>query len=78
MATQAMNYSTRERTTATPARSLLTIKQAADYLGMTESAIRCWVWKRQIPYLKIGRAVRIEPATLDSIISRGLVPAAER
>jgi excisionase family DNA binding protein len=38
---------------------LVSCRTAADLLGMKESGIRAWIYKRQIPSLKLGRQRRI-------------------
>ena len=42
---------------------LLTVKEAADRLGTAERFIRRLIFERRIPYTKLGRHVRIGPAT---------------
>lgn len=54
---------------------LLTVDQAAEALGVAPATIRMWIWKRQIAYAKIPRAVRISSRTIEEIIERGTVPA---
>jgi excisionase family DNA binding protein len=56
-------------------KNLLSIPEAARELGVTESCIRSWVWKRTIPYCKVGRMVRISRQAVSEIIERGTVPA---
>lgn len=40
---------------------LLTIKQLSKYLSVSVPTIRDWVYKRQIPFAKLGRLVRFDP-----------------
>lgn len=54
---------------------LLTVEQAAEALGVAPATVRMWIWKRQIAYAKISRAVRISSRTIEEIIERGTVPA---
>lgn len=54
---------------------LLTVDQAAEALGVAPATVRMWIWKRQIAYAKISRAVRISSRTIEEIIQRGTVPA---
>ena len=42
-------------------RPLLTVEQAAEWLGMSPAAIRSMVQRRQVPYFKVGRRVRFDP-----------------
>lgn len=40
---------------------LLTIEQLSKYLSVPELTIRDWVYKRKIPFKKLGRLVRFDP-----------------
>jgi len=57
---------------------LKSLPQAAEELGVTVSCLRSWIYRRAIPYVKVGRAVRIAEETIERIIDRGTVPALER
>jgi excisionase family DNA binding protein len=54
---------------------MLSVRQVADLLGLQESTVRAWVLRRRIPYLKIGRTVRIERAALEALFEASRVPA---
>jgi excisionase family DNA binding protein len=55
---------------------LITIREAADRLGLKESTIRKYILKRQIAYVKPSvRAVRIPIEELERILAAGLSPA---
>lgn len=55
---------------------LITIREAANRLGLKESTIRKYILKRQIAYVKPSvRAVRIPIEELERILSAGLRPA---
>ena len=56
---------------------LNTLPQAAEQLGVSVKCLRSWIYRRTIPYVKVGRAVRISEETIESIIERGTVPALE-
>jgi len=43
---------------------LLTIEQLADHLGSTPRHVRRLVAERRVPYLKVGRFVRFDPAEI--------------
>lgn len=47
---------------------LLTPREAGQYLGRTESAIRQMIHKRQLPVVRFGRNVRIDRLDLDKLI----------
>jgi excisionase family DNA binding protein len=57
-------------------KNLLTISEAADYLGLKVSTLRAWTLRRRIPYVKLGlRAVRIRLSDLEALVEAGTVPA---
>lgn len=59
-----------------PSTKLITIREAANRLGLKESTIRKYILKRQIAYVKPSlRAVRIPIEELERILSTGLRPA---
>lgn len=45
--------------------SLLSIEQLADWLGVTDRFIRRLVAERRVPFLKIGRFIRFDPAEIE-------------
>jgi excisionase family DNA binding protein len=47
---------------------LLRIKQAAEYLGRTESGIRQLIAKKILPVVRFDRAIRIDVRDLDKLI----------
>ncbi len=54
---------------------LLTIREAAQKLGLREKTLRRWVALRKIEYIKAGeRAVRIPSDEIDRLIEAGRVP----
>ena len=54
---------------------LLTIEQGAERLGLKPATVRFWVWMKKIPYVKLGRAVRLREDTIQDLIQQGTVPA---
>ena len=59
-----------------PSTQLITIREAANRLGLKESTIRKYILKRQIAYVKPSvRAVRIPIEELERILAAGLRPA---
>ena len=59
-----------------PSTKLITIREAANRLGLKESTIRKYILKRQIAYVKpSNRAVRIPIEELERILSAGRRPA---
>lgn len=57
---------------------MLTVEQAANQLGIKEGTLRLWLAQRKIPYVKLGRAVRIPEKAIEELIVRSTVPAHER
>ena len=58
-----------------PSNRLLTVAQAGEYLGTGERFIRRLITERRIAYVKIGKYVRLERATLDALVDSGRVPS---
>jgi excisionase family DNA binding protein len=56
-----------ERTPGAKVR-LMTIKQAAEYLGTTPATLYTKIWRREIPFVKLGRSVRFDVRDLDELI----------
>jgi excisionase family DNA binding protein len=50
---------------------MLTVRQAAERLGLAESTLRNWIAERRIEVVKLGRAVRILPEEVARIIEQG-------
>lgn len=54
---------------------MLSPRQAADYLGMSERFVRECIARKRIPYSKIGRLVKFDRADLDAFIAANRVEA---
>ena len=54
---------------------LLTPQEAADRLGTSLRFVRRLVLERRIPFIKLGRHVRIATSDLDAFIAAGRVEA---
>jgi excisionase family DNA binding protein len=52
---------------------LLTAQEAADRLGTSLRFVRRLIFERRIPFIKIGRHVRIAADDLDAFIAAGRV-----
>ena len=52
--------------------ALLSVKEAATYLGRTEQSVQHMIYKRQLPVVKRGRRVHLRRADLDNWISENL------
>jgi excisionase family DNA binding protein len=57
---------------------LLTVIEAAKLLRMQPSTIRAWVSQRKLPYIKLGRLVRIRRADCVALVEGSLVPASRK
>ncbi len=44
---------------------LLNITELAEYLSAKEASIRSWVYKRKIPFIKVGKLVRFKIEDID-------------
>lgn len=54
---------------------LLTIAEGAACLGLKPSTLRAWRLKREhLPFVQLGRAVRVRLADLQALIDAGTVP----
>jgi excisionase family DNA binding protein len=42
----------------------LNVGQAAELLGLSIATVRKWVWKKYIPYIKMGKLVRFSASDL--------------
>lgn len=52
---------------------LLTIDQLADQLGITVRHVRRLIAERRVPYLKVGKVVRFDPAEIAVWLDEGRV-----
>ena len=52
---------------------LLTPQEAAERLGTSIRFVRRLVFQRRIPFIKVGRHVRIATSDLDALIAAGRV-----
>jgi len=55
-------------------KRLLTIKEASEYLGISVDALYCMVYRKQIPYVKIGKKLRFDKFILDRWIEKQTIP----
>ena len=56
-------------------KGLMTVEQFAEAVGLRPATVRQKVWRREIEFVRIGRAIRFKPETVKQIIERGTVPA---
>lgn len=58
-------------------KGLLTVEQFAEAVGLKAATIRQKVWRREVEYVRIGRAIRFKPETADKLIEQGTIPVLE-
>jgi excisionase family DNA binding protein len=56
------------RDVARSRRVLLSVEEAADYLGLSAGTMRNWISMRRIEHIKVGRLTRIPQSALDRYI----------
>ena len=62
--------------TSTPSESqLLTSKQFANAIGVTEACVRKWRLLRKINVVRLGRLVRVPRTEVQRVIEDGAIPA---
>lgn len=54
-------------------RRLLTIKEVADYTGLSVHTLYTMVSQRRIPFVKVGRLVKFDLGILDAWIAKKTV-----
>lgn len=54
---------------------LLTIPEAAQLLRIQPTTVRSWVLHRRVPFVKLGRVVRIRKMDCLTLINQCIVPA---
>jgi excisionase family DNA binding protein len=59
-------------------QKLLTVDQAAERLALQPSTMRKLIYARRIPFVKLGRAVRLREEDLDALIRVGLQPTTRK
>ncbi len=52
-------------------RRLISVEDAARYLGVKKSTIYSWAWRRKIPSVKMGRRLLFDQEDLDRMIAAG-------
>ncbi len=52
-------------------KRLVSVEEAAKYLGVQKSTIYSWAWRRKIPSVKMGRRLLFDREDLDQMIEAG-------
>ena len=60
---------------APTAGRLLSVEEAAEYLGIAAGTLRNWISMRRIEHVKVGRLTRIRASVLDRYITAHTVSA---
>jgi excisionase family DNA binding protein len=55
-----------------------TVRHTAEELGVKPVTVRKWLAERRLPYVKLGRAVRIPAEAVRSFIEKNTIPARDR
>ena len=58
-----------------PPPKLLTVQQVAERCGVSVRCVRHWIFEKRIPYVKLGRYVRVSELDLENFIESGRVEA---
>jgi excisionase family DNA binding protein len=58
-----------------PLPHLLTIEELADHLGVTVRHVRRLIAERRVPFVKVGRFVRFDPAAITAWLGRSTTEA---
>jgi excisionase family DNA binding protein len=53
--------------------SLLSVKEAAQELGISKHTLYSWASQRRIPHVKIGDRTMFDPADIEEFINKGRV-----
>ena len=59
-------------------RGLLSVEEAAQYLGVSPGTLRNWASTRRVEFVKVGRLTKFSPVTLDRYIAAHTVRALEQ
>jgi excisionase family DNA binding protein len=51
-------------------RRLLTLPEAAQYLGCTLWSVRELIWKGRLPYTRFGKRFQVDRRDLDALVDR--------
>ncbi len=68
----------KQSSTVSSTRSpLLSVEQAAEYIGIRPGTLRNWLSERRIAYVKVGRLTRLSADTLNRFIAENTVSSIE-
>ena len=55
--------------------NLLTVEELSEFLNLSKPAVYALVYRRQVPFLKIGNRLRFSPAAIAVWLEESQVPA---
>jgi excisionase family DNA binding protein len=58
-------------------RAPLTLKETARALGLSVHTVRAWISQRRLNHVRLGRAIRVLPDEIETILKNAAVPALE-
>ena len=56
---------------------LMSVEQAAEYIGVRPGTLRNWLSARRITYVKVGRLTRVSSDTLNRFIAEHTITSVE-
>lgn len=59
-------------------RRLLTVEDVAEIMSLQPKTIRAWVFRREIPFVRVGHNVRFRTELIDELITNGEVRSLRR
>ncbi len=60
---------------AQPSDRLFSLKETAEQLSCSDISVRRWIQQGRLPFVRVGRLVRIRQSDLDACVRLGLCPA---
>jgi excisionase family DNA binding protein len=51
----------------------LTVREAADALGLSVHTVRAWIFQRRLTHVRLGRAIRILPSAVEELLKNATV-----
>ena len=58
-------------------KRLMTVREASQYLAVPIATLYTRVWKRTIPFVRLGRSIRFDRDSLDRLIESSTVKSSE-
>jgi excisionase family DNA binding protein len=60
-----------------PPVRLLTVDEFASLTGWKPSTVRQKIWRRELPYVRLGRSIRLQQETFERLVATSTVPIAK-